>query len=459
MPSSPSGACAAHRVGDGGADVPPLGDVVVVVEAMHQLRPGARDPPVLPPELGRLAGEPVARQRRHDQMERVVGRAAVSGRVGQRADAVEQLDDRAGPAVGHDQRHRVLVPRPDVDEMDLDPVDVRRELRQRIQPRLAPAPAVLGRPVARERLERRELHALRAVVDELSRRPACGLEPTAQIIELPLRNLDLERTGCCLSRDGHRGTPRSCPTWNEPRPAIPASRPCAPRSAPWSAPDSLGSTSGDNSPMDPLFTIRRATGRGHRARLKALGAEVPMLAWWSRSREWLIADGEHAAAFIELSFQHRTVAASAGPTIRLEARGASIADAEPLLDAALERAAARGCSVFRVDVREWDPVRRVLDVRGFRPEARPAPGSAKRHLAARDRALGGPPRGRVGGRAAPRGLGGALRRGGVGPDAHSRVPAMTCQAKRNCTGRRAMRAQWGTSEKRSGSSAIQTFAG
>ena len=100
-----------------------------------------------------------------------------------------------------------------------------------------------------------------------------------------------------------------------------------------------------------------------------------MLAWWSRSREWLIADGEHAAAFIELSFQRRNgrrVCWADDPP--RGARGVHREYAEPLLDAALERAAARGCSVFRVDVREWDPVRRVLDVRGFRPKPGPPQG-------------------------------------------------------------------------------------
>ena len=42
-------------------------------------------------------------------MERILGAAAVRGRVGERADGLEQLDDRARPAVGHDQRQRVLV--------------------------------------------------------------------------------------------------------------------------------------------------------------------------------------------------------------------------------------------------------------------------------------------------------------------------------------------------------------
>ncbi len=42
-------------------------------------------------------------------MEGILGAAAVRGRVGQRADGVEQLDHGAGPAVGNDQRQRVLV--------------------------------------------------------------------------------------------------------------------------------------------------------------------------------------------------------------------------------------------------------------------------------------------------------------------------------------------------------------
>ena len=111
MPSSPSGALAAHRVRDVGAHVAPLGDVARVAEAVHQLRPRACDAAGLPAELGRLAREAVARQGRQHQVECVLGGAAVRGRVGQRADGLEQLDDRAGPAMRHDQRQRVLMPR------------------------------------------------------------------------------------------------------------------------------------------------------------------------------------------------------------------------------------------------------------------------------------------------------------------------------------------------------------
>ena len=141
-------------------------------------------------------------------MEGVLGAAAVSGRVGQRADGLQQLDDRAGPAVRHDQRQRVLVPRPDVDEVDVHPVDLGRELRQRIQSRLALAPVVVGRPVAGERLDRRQLHALRPIGDELPGGQARRRDPATQVSELLLRNLNPERVDrCCFSRNGHTSLP------------------------------------------------------------------------------------------------------------------------------------------------------------------------------------------------------------------------------------------------------------
>jgi hypothetical protein len=88
--------------------------------------------------------------------------------------------------VRHDQRQRVLVRRAHVDEVDVQPVDLGRELRQRVQSRLALAPVVVRRPVARQRLHRGELHALRPVVDELAGRPARRFDTTKQLNELLL---------------------------------------------------------------------------------------------------------------------------------------------------------------------------------------------------------------------------------------------------------------------------------
>ena len=92
---------------------------------------------------------------------------------------------------------RVLVPRADVDEVDVQPVDLGHEVRQGVQPRLAPAPVVVGRPVARELLHGRELHALRVVVDRLALGPPGGADAPAQFRNLRLIEADLER-----ARDG-----------------------------------------------------------------------------------------------------------------------------------------------------------------------------------------------------------------------------------------------------------------
>ena len=92
----------------------------------------------------------------------------------------------------HDQRQRILVRRLDVDEVDVHAVDLGRELRQRVQLRLEPAPVVVGRPVARERLERLELDALRAVRDELLGRPARRGDAAAEVGQLVVRNVDVE---------------------------------------------------------------------------------------------------------------------------------------------------------------------------------------------------------------------------------------------------------------------------
>src|SRR6185503_14173435 len=56
------------------------------------------------------------------------------------------------------------------------------------------AEVVLVRPVVGERLQRRQLHALGAVVDQLLARPACRLDAAAQVVDLVLTELDVEGT-------------------------------------------------------------------------------------------------------------------------------------------------------------------------------------------------------------------------------------------------------------------------
>src|SRR5262245_17511148 len=81
-----------------------------------------------------------------------------------------------------------------MDEVDVESVDLGLELRKRIQPRLAPAPVVLRRPVVGELLNRAELHSLGPIGNELSRGPARRVYPTAKLVEVLLGHIDAERT-------------------------------------------------------------------------------------------------------------------------------------------------------------------------------------------------------------------------------------------------------------------------
>ena len=201
----PPGCLAAHGVGDGGPLVTALSDVAGVAEPVHQLRPRLRDAAGVPADLGRLGGEAVPGDGRQHEIERVLGPSAVRGRVGQRADGLEQLDDRAGPAVRHDQRQRIRVRRLHVDEVHVLTVDLGLELRQRVQPRLASAPVVLGRPVAGELLQRSQLHALRAIGNQFLRGPARRGDAPPKVGDRFLRHVDPEGPGSGFA--GHNSPP------------------------------------------------------------------------------------------------------------------------------------------------------------------------------------------------------------------------------------------------------------
>ena len=58
--------------------------------------------------------------------------------------------------------------------------------------RLALAPVVLGRPVAGELPQRRQLHALRPILDELLGGPACRRDAPAEVVELGLGRVEVK---------------------------------------------------------------------------------------------------------------------------------------------------------------------------------------------------------------------------------------------------------------------------
>ena len=149
-----------HGVGDLGAPVAALSDVPGVAEPPHQGDPRIGDANRSPAGRGRLARVAVPGHRRHDHVERVRGIAAVRGRIAERPEDVEHLEDRTRPAVRDDQRQRVRVRRLDLDEVDVDPVDLGDELRHRVQSLLDPSEVVVAGPVARQLLDGRQRHAL-----------------------------------------------------------------------------------------------------------------------------------------------------------------------------------------------------------------------------------------------------------------------------------------------------------
>ena len=137
----------------------------------------------------RRAHTPAARAERDGRHPR---RCPVRGRVRQRPDGVDHLDHGAGPAMGHDQRQRVLMRRLDVDEVDVDAIDLADELREphpgaprSARSRTRPASNARGlaaSPAGHPAIGRRQLLA----------RPTCRADAFAKFVELLLGNVDLE---------------------------------------------------------------------------------------------------------------------------------------------------------------------------------------------------------------------------------------------------------------------------
>jgi hypothetical protein len=101
-----------------------------------------------------------------------------------------------------DERQRIVMFRTNVDEMDVQPVDLGDELRKGFQLRLAPAPVVIRRPVAREFLHRRERHALGLICDRLLFGPLRGRDAATEVGEGRFRHVDAEGPDFGMARGG-----------------------------------------------------------------------------------------------------------------------------------------------------------------------------------------------------------------------------------------------------------------
>jgi hypothetical protein len=136
---------AGDHTGDAGADVAAVHAVAVVAESADQFDPGARGAAHRPAGAGQRGGEGVPGQRRDDEVE-----GLPSCRVDQRLDHVQEFGDRAGEAVGDQQRLRVGLVGADVQEVDALAVDFGGELGVLVELRLLGAPVVAGAPVLGE---------------------------------------------------------------------------------------------------------------------------------------------------------------------------------------------------------------------------------------------------------------------------------------------------------------------
>src|SRR5581483_1925996 len=88
-----------------------------------------------------------------------------------------------------------------MDEVDVHAVDLRRELRECVQPHSGPPQVVAGHPVGGELSNRRQLHALRPILDELFRGQARRLDAASQVFHRLFLNVELERTDLDCSLD------------------------------------------------------------------------------------------------------------------------------------------------------------------------------------------------------------------------------------------------------------------
>ena len=82
--------------------------------------------------------------------------------------------------------------RADVNEVNVHAIDRRHELRQGVELGLGLAPVVAGAPILDERLELRELYALRLVIDRLPVGPARLRDAMAEVVERFIRDMNLK---------------------------------------------------------------------------------------------------------------------------------------------------------------------------------------------------------------------------------------------------------------------------
>ena len=145
-----SGIHEGHGADDRRAEIRGLNTVSRIAKARHQLHEHSRNFLRIVSALSRNVGKAVSRQRWDDEVECVLGTAAVGRWIGQRLDHLVKLHERAGPAVDDDQRQGVWPLSAPMNEMDVEAVDLRLELLEPVEPTFLRTPIERVPPIGDE---------------------------------------------------------------------------------------------------------------------------------------------------------------------------------------------------------------------------------------------------------------------------------------------------------------------
>ena len=179
--------------GDAGAPVAALRAEAVVAEPCHQFDPQVRDSKRVHPALTWAIGEAVAGQRRDHHVERIPGIPTVTSGVAEERYDLEQLDERAGPAVGDDQRERGRPRAALVDKVDAQAADGGAEVREGVDGALLRPPVEVRLPVAHQVVQVGQARAVLPIGPGDLVGPAGARQPRLQVRELGFGDLDSER--------------------------------------------------------------------------------------------------------------------------------------------------------------------------------------------------------------------------------------------------------------------------
>src|SRR4029453_4600711 len=138
-----------HERGNPGPEISALSPVAIVTQTTHEAVPQPGDVLIVDARPTGPFGEPVTRKGRDDDVKG--GTVDAVGKwIGQEWHERKQLDERARPAVGQNQRNTVPVSGPLMDEVDVHAVELGAEMSGRAQLPLLCLPIEFAGPILKQ---------------------------------------------------------------------------------------------------------------------------------------------------------------------------------------------------------------------------------------------------------------------------------------------------------------------